>query len=158
MQPPEAGASQPQEQPKDQASQLIELMRGTYESLSRGDLSVIDALVSRETDILVIGTDAREWWRTADDFVRAAKKQAEELGVGAGLGVRPGDDLHARVEGGIGWLADRPTLFLPDGREIPTRLTVVFRQEAGQWKLVQWHQSLGVDNTADASARRRLTI
>ena len=35
---------------------------------------------------------------------------------------------------------------LPDGTDIPLRLTMVFHQENSDWKIVQWHISTGVSN------------
>ena len=35
---------------------------------------------------------------------------------------------------------------LPDGTEIPFRITGVYHQENGEWKVVQWHASIGISN------------
>ena len=64
----------------------------------------------------------------------------------AGVTFIPGD-LQCYREGSVGWTADRPTLRLPGGAEIPLRMTTVFHQEGGEWKMVQFHTSIGVPNT-----------
>jgi class 3 adenylate cyclase len=56
--------------------------------------------------------------------------------------------LQAWVEGSVGWVADRPTFVLPDGQELPLRLTAVFHLERGHWKMVQYHLSIATANEA----------
>jgi hypothetical protein len=46
-------------------------------------------------------------------------------------------------EGTVGWVADWLTLTLPNGTGVPVRVTAVFHWENGDWKLVQYHGSLG---------------
>ncbi len=53
---------------------------------------------------------------------------------------------QAYSEGTVGWVADYPKLRLPDGTEIPFRITTVYPKENGAWKMVQWHGSIGVPN------------
>ncbi|MDQ3720968.1 MAG: nuclear transport factor 2 family protein, partial [Actinomycetota bacterium] len=72
----------------------------------------------------------------------AWKEQLRAMGGGMPL---VAGEPEAYVEGTVGWVADRPTLQLQEGA-VPTRLTMVFHQERGEWKLVQAHGSLGVPN------------
>lgn len=53
---------------------------------------------------------------------------------------------QAYSEGTVGWVADHFKLRLPDGAEIPVRLTAVFRKENNDWKIVLRHASIGVPN------------
>jgi ketosteroid isomerase-like protein len=55
-------------------------------------------------------------------------------------------DPQAFREGTVGWAADHPTFEMPGGIQIASRLTAVFHQEDGEWKLVQQHISTGVRN------------
>ena len=66
-------------------------------------------------------------------------------GLGGQLRAVPGD-LQGYREGSVGWAADQPTFHLPDGTALALRLTAVFRHEAGEWRCVQWHVSVGVGN------------
>jgi ketosteroid isomerase-like protein len=59
--------------------------------------------------------------------------------------VSPGE-LRAYREGSVGWAADRPAFRLPAGPEFALRVTVVFHQEDGAWKIVQSHASVGARN------------
>ncbi len=47
-------------------------------------------------------------------------------------------------EGNVGWVADRAAWRLPDGRELPFRLTAVFHFHLDRWVMVQAHFSVGV--------------
>jgi hypothetical protein len=57
----------------------------------------------------------------------------------------PGN-LSAFSEGKVGWEADHASILLPDRKEIPIRVTMVFHEENGEWKIVQYHASIGVPN------------
>lgn len=68
-----------------------------------------------------------------------------EAQAGAGITAIPGD-LRTFRNGAIVWVADRSRFKLPDGSEVPFRMTTVFHQENGAWKLVQEYASFGVSN------------
>ena len=66
-------------------------------------------------------------------------KIAAAILLTAGPGVGWGQDLpgdpQAYSEGDVGWVADRPKFRLPDGTELPVRMSIVFAKEDGQWKM-----------------------
>jgi hypothetical protein len=109
-----------------------------------GGVSIVGDFVSTEEDVLGIGTDPREWWAGSEAFRAAWNTQLPEMHA-AGLRFEPGD-IQAFSEGSIGWFADQPTLKMPDGGEVPMRLSGVCRQEDGAWKMVQFHLSIGMLN------------
>jgi SnoaL-like protein len=111
-----------------------------YEAFSRGDADLMERLTSRREGLVFIGTDPNEWWEEIALIRRMLQAQA-----GAGITVLPGE-VRAYREGSVGWVADRGTFKLPDGSEVPFRLTAVFHQEDGDWKLIQQHASIGVSN------------
>lgn len=113
-----------------------------YEALTKGDGDASDSLHSRQDGTITIGTDPNEWWSGYDAIAQIFRTQMEE--AGGGFQVIPGDP-QAYSEGSIGWVADRPKVKLGDD-ELPLRVTGVFRQEDGEWKIVQWHASIGVAN------------
>ncbi|HEX5692953.1 MAG TPA: nuclear transport factor 2 family protein, partial [Roseiflexaceae bacterium] len=55
-------------------------------------------------------------------------------------------DPQAYSHGDVGWVADRPRFILPDGTEIPVRMSIVFVKEDGDWKVSHQHISIGVPN------------
>lgn len=46
----------------------------------------------------------------------------------------------------MGWTAERAAFVVPGSRQIPVRITAVYHQEDGEWKVVQSHASVGVPN------------
>jgi hypothetical protein len=124
----------------EQAPELKDLMRRFYEAESSGDIAFIERITSTQGDVLVIGTDPDEWWDNLTSLTETLKAQAQ-----AGVQVLPGELLAYR-EGSVGWVADRAKFLLPDGTEVPFRMTAVFHQEDGEWKLIQGHASFGVPN------------
>jgi hypothetical protein len=50
----------------------------------------------------------------------------------------------AGEEGTVGFAVDQPRFVMPDGSFLPTRLTGVLHEEAGEWKVVHLHFSVGV--------------
>ena len=116
-----------------------------YELFVSGDESVAERYVENIDGLLVIGTDPREWWADYESVIVALKAQAGELGD-IGMKIRRDQEIRAYQEGSIGWAADRPIFVFPDGSEVEMRVTAVFIEQVGGWKLAQWHASFGVDN------------
>jgi ketosteroid isomerase-like protein len=121
----------------NQSSELKNVVLHFYEGLSKGDLSVIEHLFSRQKGVLAIGTDLQEWWTDYNAIVQAFRKDLEMDTPPIHAG-----DLHAFAEGSVGWAADRRTVQLPNGKDIVVRDTLVFHKEDSEWKIVQFHISL----------------
>jgi hypothetical protein len=126
----------------EQSSELKTLMLQAYKALAKGDLSFFERYVSQADSMLAIGTDPTEWWAGKATFIKVLKAQLEEAG-GFALSA---NGLQAYSEGSAGWAADHPKMRLPDGTDIPLRLTMVFLKENNDWRIVQWHISAGVSN------------
>jgi hypothetical protein len=123
-----------------QAPELKDVVMRFYDAVSRGDGGVMEEMTSRDGALVFIGTDPNEWFEDIAGIRRMLEAQA-----GAGVTVIPGD-IRAHRDGAIGWVADRGRFKLPDGSEVPFRMTAVFHQENGTWKLIQEHASFGVSN------------
>lgn len=126
----------------ERSTELAELYVRLCEAQSTGDSSFFDRRFSQQDGVLAIGTDPTEWWAGYAAIAKVFRAQLEEAGGFEVLADTP----QAYCDGPIGWVAGRPTLKLPDGREVPLRLTVVFQKEQDDWKVVQWHLSVGVSN------------
>ena len=127
-----------------QSAELREVFLRLYQSFEHADAALATSLVSREEGVLSIGTDPDEWW---SDYATIERVYTAQLGEmrDAGLRFQPGDP-QCYHNGNVGWCADRARLTLPDGTVQPVRLTAVFHQEGGEWKMVQLHTSFGVRN------------
>ena len=126
----------------EQSTELKELYLLICEALSRGDDAFFELCFSQKDGVLAIGTDPTEWWTGYAAITKVFKAQLKEMG---GLQILA-DTPQAYYDGSIGWIAGQPTLKFPDGTEMPMRLTAVFQKEQNDWKIVQWHFSIGVSN------------
>jgi len=126
----------------EQSAELKDLYRQCCEAQSSGDYAFFERHFSQKDSVLAIGTDPTEWWAGYATITRVFKAQLKEVGELQVLADTP----QAFCDGSIGWVAGQPTVRLPDGTEIPTRLTAVFQKEQDGWKIVQWHFSTGVSN------------
>ena len=113
-----------------------------YDAMGSGDTAFVDRHFSRDPDARAIGTDPQEWW-SGPRVVEVFKEQLDAMG--GRMPFTPGDP-EAYVEGSVGWVADRVAFILPDGGELPCRVTCVLHREDGEWKFVQSHASVGVAN------------
>jgi ketosteroid isomerase-like protein len=112
-----------------------------YQRYSAGDVAAFAHQITEQEDALVIGTDPSQWAVGHDAWVAGYAEVMEQM---PGLQLRAGDRLTAFQDGPIGWAADRALIVLPDGAEIPLRITAVFRNEGAIWRIVTAHLSLGV--------------
>lgn len=123
--------------------ELKQILLRLYESKSVGDVDTLERLISHREDVLAIGTDPGEWWigyTTIDRILRAQSKEMGKVIIKAG-------EISAFEEGTVGWASDKAKMQLPNGKEIPVRVTTVFHKEDGEWKIVQQHVSVGVPNS-----------
>ena len=122
--------------------ELTNAMLRLYESMASGDANAVISFYSHQSTVLSIGTDSNEWWEGYAEISQVVKAQLQEMG---GIEMIAGN-LKTFVEGNVGWVADCPTIRLPNGEEIILRLTAVFHKEDESWKIVQRHVSIGKPN------------
>lgn len=117
-----------------------------YDRLSASDVARFDELVAPDA-ALIIGTAPGEW---------VTERDRMRFGFEAeGLRLVTGGAAIAYEEGSMGWVADEPTFYFPDGSAMRTRLTAVLRQEGGRWALVHMHVSVGVPDEEVLELQRR---
>lgn len=124
------------------SNELKELTQKGLDAFATEGLGFFTRRISKEEGVLAIATDPNEWWSDYQKITDIFTAQSEAMQGIAVVGSAP----LACSEGSVGWVADHPSLRLPDGTEVPFRLTIVYHQEEGEWKVVQWHASLGVPN------------
>ena len=120
-----------------QSKELRDFMLRFYRSESaRG-------FFSNASGVLFIGTDPAEWWAGFETIDRMFKADAHAQGPS--YAIEPGQ-MQALEEGRVGWVADQPTLHLPNGHQVRVRVTTVLHRERGAWRIVQHHVSVAVPN------------
>jgi hypothetical protein len=127
------------------SDEVQQAMRDFYESMSGSDLPRFASQLSTEEEVLVIGTDWDDWKAGREDWI-AAHERSRKVGADPGR-LEPGDRLAGYSEGLIGWAADQANMVLGDGSRVPVRVTALFRNEHGGWKVFNLHVSLGVPDT-----------
>ena len=116
-----------------------------YAKRTVGDAASFDELVSTETTAF-IGTAPGEWFADVDRLRR---------GFAWAVRLEPGPNPQGWAEGSVGLGADEPTMTIPDGTVIRTRLTMFFHYEDGAWKVVGYHFSAGVPDDEVEELQRR---
>lgn len=125
----------------ERSEELVQLTHAMYDAMAKGDVDAFEA--AAVDDVLVIGTDPQEWWTGRDAAAAAFRGQTEAMG--GGFPVRAGNPV-AYLQGDVGWVADRPSMTMPDGSTAEFRLTFVTVRTDGDWKVAQMHFSAGVPN------------
>ena len=124
------------------STEIEKLIRDTVAAYQRGDVAFIEQTTSKLPGVVVIGTDANEYSRDHEAIVRSLRDEIG--GESSPIRLQIGD-LHAYEHGDVGW-ADGTGYFESDGKTVEVRSTGVFLREAGQWRAVQSHGSIGVPN------------
>lgn len=124
------------------SNELKELTSSGLDAFASEGLGFFTRRISQQDGVLAIGTDPTEWWEGYKGITGIFKTQSEAMQGMSIVGANP----KAYVEGNVGWAATQAALRMPDGAEFPIRLTIVYHQEDGEWKVVQWHGSVGVAN------------
>ena len=130
------------------SAEVRDALLNFYAKRTAADAASFDELVSTEPTAF-IGTAPGEWF---------ADRERLRRGFGWAVRLDAGPDPQGWAEGSIGLGADEPTMTLPDGTVIRTRLTMFFRHEDGAWKVFGYHFSAGVpDEEVEELQRRWLT-
>ena len=127
------------------SSEVVDALLNFYVKRTQADAASFDDIVSTQPTAF-IGTAPGEW------FV-----DRERLRRGFAWAVRldPGPSPQGWAEGSVGLGADEPTMTLPDGTVIRTRLTMFFRREDDAWKVYGYHFSAGVPDEEVQVLQRR---
>jgi len=131
----------------ERSAELRDFVLLYCQAIASGDMGFVGRHMSRQDGVLVIGADSHDWWASYATAMQGYGAQVPEGSRGIPLIM---GDPQAYREGSVGWAADRVKIRLPDATEIPCRLTMVWHQENGCWKIVQHHLSIGVGNEETA--------
>ena len=112
-----------------------------YEAVSSADVDFSNSIF-RKRKLCRYGTAPGEWWGDYTAALDPIRKQMASVGNAVEL---VSGDVRAYREGDAGWVADQPTLKLGSVAAL-CRHTSVFVLEAGEWRIVQHHFSIGVSN------------
>ena len=126
----------------ERSPELEDLTQQLYSAVSRADAAFFERYLSRAESCVVIGTAPDEWWEDYAAALDPIRKQMASVGDSVEL---LAGDVRAYREGAVGWVADRPTLKLGSVTAL-CRHTSVFMRKGDEWRIVQHHFSIGVEN------------
>jgi hypothetical protein len=120
---------------------IIEAWFTSWGQTANDESTWADRHLSHRSELLTVGTDPHEWFggEKAFEHMKREMKQAADIKFSPG-------EINAYEEGTVGWGTARPTLDLPNGKQVAIRWSAVFHQEDDVWKMVQFHASIGVPN------------
>ena len=124
------------------STELRDLTIQMAQAVSNGDVAVLERHTSRHPGTAFLGTDPDEWWTDLARLRQALLDQRE-----AGVAILPGEPVAFAGHRGLGGRSGDARPRRAAGG--PFRMTVVYHQEDGVWKMVHFHSSIGVPN-ADA--------
>src|SRR5579859_3598234 len=126
----------------ERSSEVEGVVQQMYDAMRNGDGDAAVGLMADGDGVLFVGSDPAEWWQGSRQVSAAFRAQLEASG---GFDMITSGPVGC-ASGGVGWFADHPTLRLPDGTEVPMRLTGVVLRDGPSWRIVQGHLSIGVSN------------
>jgi hypothetical protein len=126
------------------APELCELYLRLMEAYNTGDSATVQQVLSQQAGMSVIGTAPDEWWSDHLAFASAVGGHVQEQRAGI-VQALPGEP-EAYREGTVGWIVARPIYRVAERGDVPARVTMVAHLEAGSWKIVQQHISIGIPN------------
>jgi len=126
--------------PMQDSTAVRDALRTFYQRFSAHDPDGFAAIIASGPGVSVIGTAPGEGHQSRDAWVSTYA----ELIPKVGLRLEGGSDPRGWMEGTVGFAVDEPRFVMPDGSFLPTRLTAVLHLEAGEWKVVHLHFSVGV--------------
>ncbi len=115
------------------------------DGVSEGRVQDFDDIVSEEAE-LIIGTAPGENVSDRKDMRFGFETEGVTLRSRSARGFE---------EGTLGWVVDEPRFGLPDGSAMDCRVTAILRNEAGAWRLVHAHFSVGVPDDQVVDLQRK---
>src|SRR6267143_2571689 len=123
------------------STEIEKLISESVAAYERGDVAFIERTTSKQPGVVSIGTDANEYELDYERIVKAARG---EMAGSPQMRVRVGE-VRAYEHGDVGW-ADGTGYLEIGGQSVEIRNTSVFLREAGEWRSIQAHSSIGVPN------------
>jgi hypothetical protein len=122
------------------AQSIRDVVEDLYGALTRGDEEWFRQHLVGGPGAVHIGT-TESYWQSPDDLIQALRRAFAEVP----MDWHPGPDMVIGQRGNVAWVADRPQVRFDDGSDFAPRVTMVFVDEDGTWKLAHSHYSSSSD-------------
>ena len=128
------------------ANQADFVISKMWKSFVQGDHKMFAETMAHDPDMVTFGTDASERWDGWDDLQKSVKNQFDAFDI---LNVkRLNKKLNLSNSGEVAWFSEIVDWeFLADGKKQiieGVRYTGVMEKRENEWKIVQFHSSVGV--------------
>ena len=128
------------------ANQADFVINKMWESFVQGDHKMFAETMAHDSDMVTFGTDASERWVGWDGLQKSVKNQFDAFDI---LNVkRLNKKLNLSNSGEVAWFSEIVDWeFLADGKKQiieGVRYTGVMEKRENEWKIVQFHSSVGV--------------
>lgn len=130
------------------------VVRRFLEALDAGDSETLSNLFARDEGLRYIGTDFKEWWQGPE----VATVIGPHLADAPDYNIWIDADVEGFSRGLVGWGAAKGHLRFSDQESVDIRHTAVFVLEAGYWRIVQAHNSVGRPNKEVAGVELTTTL
>ena len=138
-----------------QNPEIAAVIRRFFAALNASDHDTLSNLFSRDAGLRYIGTDYEEWWQGGD----IASVIGPHLAAAPDYEIWFDDDeIEAYSRGNVGWGAARGQIRFTNRDPVDIRHTAVFALEAGYWRIVQIHNSVGRPNMEVAGVELTTTL
>tara|TARA_B100000927_G_scaffold251451_1_gene216278 strand:- start:16 stop:495 length:480 start_codon:yes stop_codon:yes gene_type:complete len=135
-----------QADPKSVTNEADFVISKMWESFVKGDHKMFAETMAQDPDMVTFGTDASERWDGWDDLQKSVKNQFDAFDI---LNVKRMDKkLNLSDSGEVAWFSEIVDWeFLVEGKNQiikGVRYTGVMEKRENEWKIVQFHSSVGV--------------
>ena len=135
-----------QADPKSVTNEADFVISKMWESFVKGDHKMFAETMAQDPDMVTFGTDASERWDGWDDLQKSVKNQFDAFDI---LNVkRMNKKLNLSDSGKAAWFSEIVDWeFLVEGKKQiikGVRFTGVMEKRENEWKIVQFHSSVGV--------------
>lgn len=120
------------------SAELADRVRAVYAAMTAGDPDQVESMYSLTPGSVFIGTSKAEFWTDS----AAHNVDVRPFWKPGNVSIEAGE-IHGIQLGEVGMTIDRPKFRLRDGTVFRARLTFVWRQEQGVWKVIHSHASVG---------------
>jgi SnoaL-like domain len=127
--------------PVERCTAVERLLVRFYDALRDPQQDAVAGLFVSDAETLFVGTDPAEWFTGAESIVSELSTMLSDTG---GIDLIQ-TDPRAHQQGPTAWVADQPLFLLPDGAQIPVRVTATACVIDEEWRFVQMHLSLGIN-------------
>jgi len=124
----------------ERSAELEAVLRRFFEAFTK-DAATVVGMWSKHEEVLFLGTDPDEWWRSWDVIDGVIRAQIREMPGGFPSTMHR---IDAWSEGTVGWACADFTFEFEN--PVRARYTAVWHLEEGAWKMVHGHVSVPARN------------